>query len=278
MNYEPASVLAHVPGFSKNIISGILSGRPFRSREDMKRRVKGLGEKAFENCAGFVRVEGSPEILDDSRVHVKDYDIAKFLMNAFQTAGEIKSGGKELLLKYEAGAAEKKGFDLEGIAKNCIRELKVCGREEVTVERVLDVHRVMIEKRGETESVRRSDGESEEGGGGARGGGIELPKEFRDKSKLSSLPTTLRAVRGKVQNIVDFGVFVDFGMSGVNGLIHVSKLGREGFSGLVVGRGVLVDIIRVDAEGGRVGLKRHECDEGGGSSGHGKKRKAGELR
>ena len=83
-----------------------------------------------------------------------------------------------------------------------------------------------------------------------------MPSEYRDHKRLAYLPTTLKDIRGKVSNIVDFGVFVDFGMSKVTGLIHRSQLGPEGFDGLRVGGSVRVDIITVDIERKRVGLRR----------------------
>ena len=86
--------------------------------------------------------------------------------------------------------------------------------------------------------------------------GRDLPSEYSDHKRLAYLPTTLKDIRGKVSNIVDFGVFVDFGMSKVNGLIHRSQLGSEGFDGLRVGGSIRVDVITVDLERKRVGLKR----------------------
>ncbi|GMH92677.1 hypothetical protein TL16_g12417, partial [Triparma laevis f. inornata] len=96
--------------------------------------------------------------------------------------------------------------------------------------------------------------------------GIELPAKYRDKKKLSSLPTTLLGIRGKVSNMVDFGCFVDFGISGVSGLLHRSQLGRDGFEGLTVGGVVVVDVVSVDAERGRVGLRRNYGESQGGKN------------
>lgn len=105
---------------------------------------------------------------------------------------------------------------------------------------IAEKYNVELSKVKEVKALLEPKKNADEGGNGGNEGaveGIELPSKYRDKKKLSSLPTTLLGIRGKVSNIVDFGCFVDFGISGVSGLLHRSQLGRDGFNGLLLGLG-----------------------------------------
>jgi len=240
VNYDTKSMLEYVPGLTGTVRERILQERPFKSREDMRERVKGMGKKMFENAAGFCRIEGGDEALDDTTVHSKDYVIARWL---------VRDGGKG---KKRMGRGEideyrqrEEGKRVLERAVRCAKALKVnADNEDLTVEEVMGVHRML-----RAEGRKETSASLEERG-------VELPAEYRDKKNLAKLPL-LQGLKGVVENMTDFGIFVDFGVEGLSGLVHTSKLGPRGLEGVGVGREVVVDIIRVEPERERVGLRRH---------------------
>ncbi|GMH53887.1 hypothetical protein TrRE_jg4142, partial [Triparma retinervis] len=226
VNYETPSLLKYVPGLTKPVRERIIEGRPFSSRRDMKERVKGMGDKMFENAAGFCRISGGEEALDDSRVHSRDYDVARWMVRNGEASKRMSMRSEEID-EYRKGA--EGGVDVEERARRCVSSLERRAGTRLTFE-------------------------EEEG--------VELPQEFRRKGvKLEDLPL-LKRLKGVVSNMTDFGVFVNFGMEGCDGLVHTSKLGPMKMKGLAVGGAIIVDIINVEAETKRISLRRSVGEEG----------------
>ena len=112
LNTASPSLLKYVSGVNPKVANSIVSYREemgkFRSREDLS-KVKGLGEKTFKMCAGFLRISEGTNPLDNTGVHPESYHIAKVLMNSDYKSKEIESLAKEL----EVGVPTLKDIMLE---------------------------------------------------------------------------------------------------------------------------------------------------------------------
>lgn len=112
LNTASPSLLKYVSGVNPKVANSIVSYREemgkFRSREDLS-KVKGLGEKTFKMCAGFLRISEGTNPLDNTGVHPESYHIAKVLMNSDYKSKEIESLAKEL----EVGVPTLKDIILE---------------------------------------------------------------------------------------------------------------------------------------------------------------------
>lgn len=112
LNTASPSLLKYVSGVNPKVANSIVSYREemgkFRSREDLS-KVKGLGEKTFKLCAGFLRISEGTNPLDNTGVHPESYHIAKVLMNSDYKSKEIESLAKEL----EVGVPTLKDIMLE---------------------------------------------------------------------------------------------------------------------------------------------------------------------
>ena len=191
LNTASVSLLKYVSGISQQVASNIVSMREengrFTSRTELK-KVPKLGPKAFEQCAGFLRITGGKEPLDGTAVHPESYAAARALLKMTGTdiADAPKSRELEALLKDKrqlAAAAGKLGIG-EYTLRDMIEELRKPGRDP----------------RDEAEKpVLRSDVLS-----------------FEDLVPGMKL-------KGTVRNIVDFGAFVDIGVH-QDGLVHISQL------------------------------------------------------
>jgi uncharacterized protein len=204
------------PGLAENIVKYRNEVGLFNNREELK-KVKLLGNKAFEQCAGFLRVTDGENPLDNSAVHPESYFLVQEI--AKKTASNI--------------------FDLIGNEK-LLKELKASDfptADEFTFQDVLN----------------------------------ELKKPTRDPRKKASVfefNTTLKTIAdikagmkipGIVTNVTDFGAFVNVGIK-ENGLIHKSHLSESFVSDpsqfISIHEQVLVEVLEVDIERKRIGLKK----------------------
>ncbi len=195
LNTASHSLLAYISGINatcaKNIVKYREENGEFTSRAQIL-KVPKIGAKAFEQCAGFLRVPGSSEILDNTGVHPESYAAARGLLEMFgYSEQDVKDGKLTLLsekvkIKGTAKVAEKLGVG-EPTLVDIIGELEKPGRD-----------------------VRDS----------------LPPPELRDDIlDMSDLKEGM-ILKGTVRNVIDFGAFVDIGVH-QDGLVHVSQLSER---------------------------------------------------
>lgn len=227
LNTASPSLLNHVSGLngtiSKNIVAYREENGAFTSRAALK-KVPKLGPKAFEQCAGFLRVSESKNPLDSTGVHPESYDIAKALLELCECKGtDIKNGGiPNIASKVEA---------LGGI-KEVAKKLE-CG--EPTLDDIVKE----LAKPG-------------------RDPRDELPPVLLRSDVLSMEDLNEGMVlKGTVRNVIDFGAFIDIGVH-QDGLVHISQICNEYIKHpsekLKVGDIIDVMVMSVDLQKKRIAL------------------------
>ncbi len=224
LNTASASLLEYVSGITKTIAKNIVTYREnngkFRNRKELL-AVPKLGPKAYEQCAGFLRINGGDEILDATSVHPESYAATKCLMQKLNiTEDELKSGGMKGIGKKVgdiARVAAEIGLG-EPTLLDIIKELEKPGRDP----------REEMQK-----PILRSD-----------------VLEMKDLKEGMTL-------KGTVRNVIDFGAFVDIGVH-QDGLVHISKMTdryiKHPLEVVSVGDIVDVTVIGVDLEKKRIQL------------------------
>ena len=233
VNTASPSLLLRVSGLnattSRNIVAWREENGPFTSRAQLK-KVPKLGPKAFEQCAGFLRVPESKNPLDNSAVHPESYDAAKRLL---ALTGHSLS---------DVGGA--KMADLPG-AIAAIGEEKAAAELGIGVPTLRDV---AAELRKPGRDVRD-----------------ELPKPIlrTDVLELKDLKPGM-ILSGTVRNVIDFGVFVDIGVH-QDGLVHISQVSdrrlRHPSEAVRVGDVVKVKVLEVDEKRRRISLSMRQAKE-----------------
>ncbi|MCU0490864.1 MAG: RNA-binding transcriptional accessory protein [Chloroflexaceae bacterium] len=226
LNTASASLLTYVAGLNSKVAKAIVAHReehgPFRSRADL-RKVKGLGPKAFEQAAGFLRLPDSAEPLDRTAVHPESYTATRTLITRF---GGLDDGLPAVAARVRESIAS--GGSMAALAA----ELSV---GEPTLADIV-------------EYLARPGRDPRE----------ELPPPLlrADVLKLEDLQPGMW-LKGTVRNVVDFGAFVDIGVK-QDGLVHVSEMAgrfvKNPLEVVQVGDIVDVRVISVDGNRGRIAL------------------------
>ena len=233
LNTASVPLLSYVsgigPALAKNIVTYREENGAFPSRRALL-NVPKLGKKAYEQCAGFLRVPGGEEPLDNTGVHPESYAAARKLCKLCGLpAAALKSGATDLgpaLRQYgEAAAAEAAGVGLPTL-RDIVRELQKPGRDP----------------RDEVVTARLRS----------------------DVTELSDLRPDM-VLEGTVRNVVDFGVFVDIGVH-QDGLVHISRICdryiKHPSEALRVGDIVKVKVLEVDEKRKRISLTMRGVDGG----------------
>ena len=223
LNTASAPLLEYVSGISKTIAKNIVEYREengqFQSRKDL-RSVAKLGPKAFEQCAGFMRIREGKEPLDYTSVHPESY-----------------SSAKKLLKKY--------GFSTKDILGGNIR----------LTDEIKDVKEVAEEIGTDPITLRDMIKELEKPGRDPR---EEMPKPVlkSDVLDFDDLKEGME-LKGTVRNVIDFGAFVDIGVH-QDGLVHISEMSnkfiKHPLDVVSVGDVVDVRVLSVDKERKRIQL------------------------
>ena len=234
LNTASPSLLEKVAGISSTLSKNIVTYREengaFSSRAELK-KVPKLGPKAFEQCAGFLRVSESANILDNTAVHPESYDAAKALLKLC-------------------------GYDIKKMKRDGISDLrdKVAGIGEENAAKQLSVgvptlHDIV------TELLRPG-----------RDPRDELPKPMlrTDVMSMEDLKPGME-LTGTVRNVIDFGAFVDIGVH-QDGLVHISQICNRFIKHpgevLKVGDIVTVHVLSVDVKKQRIALTMREDKQG----------------
>lgn len=230
VNTASPSLLQHVAGLTSTIAKNIVAYReehgPFTSRRQLL-KVPKLGPKAFEQCAGFLRVPESPDILDNTAVHPESYPAAKALLSITgHSLEDVKNGtlgdlAAQIAAYGEVQAAEAAGIGLPTL-KDVIAELMKPGRD-----------------------IRS-----------------QLPQPIlrTDVLEIKDLVPGMQ-LTGTVRNVIDFGAFVDIGVH-QDGLVHISQLAdryvKHPSEIVSVGDVVQVRVLEVDEKKHRISLSMRQ--------------------
>lgn len=225
LNTASAPLLSYISGISSAIAKNIVAYREehgkFQSRKELLKVAK-LGPKAFEQCAGFLKITDGKNPLDATSVHPESYEAAEKLLKqqGFSTE-EIRRGG------------------LRGLSKTIRNEKKLAeelGIGEITLQDIVK----------ELEKPGRDPRE-------------EMPKPILRTDVLEMKDLTEGMVlKGTVRNVIDFGVFVDIGVH-QDGLVHISQITDKKFikhplEAVSVGDIVDVKVMSVDVQKKRIQL------------------------
>lgn len=226
INRASVSLLKHVAGVNKTIAKNIIDYREqngkFGSRKEIK-KVKGLGAKAFEQCAGFLRIDDGDNILDNTGVHPESYKAVQNLLKSMGLTTADLEADKLADTVTRLNALDVKATAAmleigEPTLRDIIKELKKPGRD---------------------------------------------PRDAAPKPHLKSDVLSIEDLKpdmelvGTVRNVIDFGAFVDIGVH-QDGLVHISQISDRYISHptdvLSVGDVVTVKVLSVDVERKRIGL------------------------
>ena len=225
LNTASFSLLSYISGISKTVAKNIVSYREengaFRNRKELL-KVAGLGPKAFQQCAGFLRIRGGSQPLDETSVHPESYQAVEELM---------KSMGLSMNRESFKAAAR--------MVKDPAKKAEELGIGEPTLRDILQ----------ELEKPARDPREE-----------MPAPVLRSDVLSMEDLKPGLK-LKGTVRNIVDFGAFVDIGVH-QDGLVHTSKMSRKYIKHPLevvrVGDVVEVTVLGVDAAKKRISLSMVE--------------------
>ncbi len=224
LNTASASLLEYVSGISKVIAKNIVEYREengkFKDRRQLL-KVPKLGPKAYEQCAGFLRINDGSEPLDATSVHPESYEATNKLLEMLGiTKDEIKGGIRDITKKVKAAKTDATQL---GIGKatfdDIVRELEKPGRDPRD----------------------------------------EMPKPIlrTDVMDMKDLKEGM-ILKGTVRNVIDFGAFVDIGVH-QDGLVHISQLGvaryvKHPLEVVSVGDVIDVKVLSVDLQKKRIQL------------------------
>jgi len=222
VNRASVSLLKHVAGVNKTIAKNILDYRTtlgsFKNRKEIM-KVKGLGAKAFEQCAGFLRIDDGDNILDNTGVHPETYKSVEKLL-------KLKG-----ISKKELGNQEQGFF-------NDINVAETAKHLEIGVPTFYDILN-------ELKKPGRDPREN-----------APKPHLKSDVLSMDDLKVDMELV-GTVRNVIDFGAFVDIGVH-QDGLVHISEITdryiRHPSEALSLGDVVTVKVLSIDLKRKRIGL------------------------
>lgn len=225
LNTASASLLEYISGISKTLAKNIVLYREANGRFTDRRqllKVAKLGPKAFEQCAGFMRITGGSNPLDATSVHPESYEAAgKLLASMGYSDEDLRKGGLAGLTKR---------------VKNVKKLSESLGIGEITLQDIVK----------ELEKPARDPRD-------------EMPKPILRTDVLEMKDLTPGMVlKGTVRNVIDFGVFVDIGVH-QDGLVHISQITDKKFikhplEVLSVGDVVEVKVMSVDLQKKRIAL------------------------
>ena len=225
LNTASSELLSHIAGITsataKNIVEYREEKGKFKSRKELL-KVKRLGEKAFKQCAGFLRISESDEFLDNTSVHPESYDGARKIIDILGYTDEKNT------LSFNDIEKRANSYGIEKLSKDS-------GIGEMTL---LDILKE-IQKPGR--DVRES---------------LEGPIFMSNVLEIEDLKVGM-IVKGTVRNVADFGAFVDIGVH-QDGLVHISEMSNKRVKHpldiLKVSDVIDVKVIDVDLERKRIAL------------------------
>ena len=233
VNTASPSLLKRIAGLNEGIAKNIVAYRDangaFKQRKDIL-KVPKLGAKAFEQCAGFLRVVGGDEILDNTSVHPESYQSARDLLKLFNmTEEDVKNGNVSHLPELVAEKGEN----------NVAKQL------EIGVPTLTDIVAELVKPGRDIREEAQH---------------LELRTDVLGIEDLQEG----MVLNGTVRNVIDFGAFVDIGVH-QDGLVHISEICdryiKHPSEELTVGQIVKVKVISLDIAKKRIGLSIKKVDK-----------------
>ena len=225
LNTASAPLLSYISGISNTIAKNIVAYREengsFTSRKQLLKVAK-LGPKAFEQCAGFMRIQGGKHPLDGTSVHPESYEAAEKLL-------------------------EKLGYTLQDVADRKLAGLSKAVKDYKKLAEELEIGEITL--RDIVKELEKP----------ARDPRDEMPKPILRTDVLEMKDLTEGMIlKGTVRNVIDFGVFVDIGVH-QDGLVHISQITDKKFikhplEAVSVGDIVDVKVMSVDLKKKRIQL------------------------
>ncbi len=227
LNTSSWSLLRYTSGLTDRIARNVIQHReghgPFRSRSDLL-DVKGLGEKTFQQCAGFLRIRGADHPLDNSGVHPESYGIVEQMATMVGITVKELVGNDKLVEKIDLQHFTAK---VPEVGEHTLQDIKA------------ELLKPGRDPRAE----------------------FAAPRFREDVNEIADLEKGMK-LQGKVTNVTRFGAFVDIGVH-QDGLVHVSELDNRFVEdpGNVVKVGDLIDVevLDVDLKRHRISLSRKKC-------------------
>ena len=234
LNTASVSLLGYVAGLNaaaaKNIVAYREEHGAYRSRAELK-KVPKIGARAFEQCAGFLRVPGGKNPLDNTGVHPESYAAAEKLLTlcGFSLA-DAAAGKADVLAERMRTFGEEKAADFCGVGVPTLRDI------------ALELQKPGRDPRDE----------------------LPVPLLRTDVMSLADLKPGMK-LRGTVRNVADFGAFIDIGVHR-DGLVHISRLCdhfvKHPSEVVRVGDVVDVTVLEADEKKQRISLSMHPNDIG----------------
>lgn len=226
LNTASPSLLSKVAGLNSGIANNIITYREengkFKTRKELL-KVPKLGSKAFEQCAGFLRIRDGKNILDNTAVHPESYTATEKLLKLFG---------------YTDKDVENKNLAELPNQIKAYGELKVANEVGLGVPTMNDIVVELLKPGRDVREVEET---------------VEVRSDIMD---INDLVVGMEIV-GKVRNVIDFGAFVDIGVH-QDGLVHISEISdtfiKHPSDVLKVGQVVKVRVISVDVKKNRIGL------------------------
>lgn len=262
LNTASPSLLAHVAGINMGIASNIVAYREqngvFKERNELKKVAK-LGEKTFNQCAGFIRISGGKNPLDSTSVHPESYKVAEAMLEKLGIEkDDLKKGGIpdiddriwSVYGKEEKPAQPKKrAKGLAALAELSAKEEKPKRNMKKAIERMAEDLDAGVPTLTDIVAEMKKPGRDPREDA--------PPVVFRNDVKSFDDLKLDMELEGTVRNVVDFGAFVDIGVKN-DGLVHISQMSRKYISHpmdvVSVGDTVKVRIISIDREKQKIGL------------------------
>ena len=233
LNTASPSLLSKVSGLNSSIAKNVVKYREdngaFTTRTQLK-KVSKLGDKAFEQCAGFLRITNGKNILDNTAVHPESYEATEKLLKYFgMSDADVKNGNvshlPELIEEKGASKVAKEIGIGEPTLNDIVTELLKPGRD-----------------------IRDS---------------LPAPMLRTDVMSINDLQPGM-VLTGTVRNVIDFGAFVDISVH-QDGLVHISQICDQYIKHpsevLSVGQVVKVKVLSVDLEKNRISLTMKGIEE-----------------
>jgi len=226
INRASSSLLKHIAGVSKTVAKNIITYREeengFKNRKEIL-KVKGLGNKAFEQCAGFLRISDGDNILDNTGVHPESYALVEKLLDKIGcTLADLEAD------RLKQTTEKLNEIDIQAVAEEL----------ETGVPTLLDI----------VAELKKPGRDPRDG----------APKPFL-KSDVLSIKDLVEGMllTGTVRNVIDFGAFIDIGVH-QDGLVHISEISNRYIKHpsevLAIGDVVEVRVLTVDLKRNRIGL------------------------
>lgn len=266
LNTASPALLQYVSGITKTISKNLVKYREengkFVNRQELM-KVKMLGDKAFEQCAGFLRISDGDNPLDKTAVHPESYEIAgKLLKKLGYTIQDLRSGTirdineriMKIPVKEDKAITPAKNVRLKGL--EALAQINFKENKKSFNEKIDDRIKVLSEELNVgVPTLTDIIGELKKPGRDPR---EEMPKVvFRSDVKSFEDMKVGMNLTGTVRNVVDFGAFVDIGVK-QDGLVHLSEMSdkyiKNPMDVVQVGDTVNVTIISIDKERQRIGL------------------------